>query len=64
MEDVFVETTGLYIFTKEVILKRRSRISENPVMLEVIMVGLMDINNPVVFEIANAIHEGNKKEVI
>lgn len=57
LEPLFVETTGLYIFTKDVIQNRRSRIGEHPFLLEVTPIEATDINNPIDFEIANAIHE-------
>lgn len=56
LDPLFVETTGLYIFNRNVIQKRRSRIGEKPFMLEVSPVEATDINNPIDFEIANAIH--------
>lgn len=56
LEVIYVETTGLYIFTKDVIQKRRSRIGEKPYMLEVSKIEAMDINNPIDFEIASAIY--------
>lgn len=55
LEPVLVETTGLYIFTRDVIQQRRSRIGENPFLLEVSKIEATDINNPIDFEIANAI---------
>lgn len=52
---LFVETTGLYIYTREVIQKNRSRIGNNPMLLEVSSIEAIDINNPIDFDIANAI---------
>ncbi|MBR4328932.1 MAG: acylneuraminate cytidylyltransferase family protein, partial [Candidatus Riflebacteria bacterium] len=52
---LFVETTGLYIYTKEVIQNNRSRIGDKPLLLEVSSIEAVDINNPIDFEIANAI---------
>lgn len=46
LEPIFVETTGLYIFTKNVIEERRSRIGYNPYLLEVSKVEACDINDP------------------
>lgn len=57
LDPFFVETTGLYIFTKEVIQNRRSRIGNKPFMLEVTSVEAIDINYPLDFEIANAIYK-------
>lgn len=56
LEPIYVETTGLYIFTREVIQNKRSRIGDNPFMLEVTSIEATDINNPVDFDIANAIN--------
>lgn len=56
LEPLFVETTGLYIFTKKVIQERRSRIGKTPYMLEVSPIEATDINNPIDFEIADAIY--------
>ncbi len=56
LQPLFVETTGLYIFTKSVIQEKRSRIGDRPYMLEVSTVESIDINNPIDFEIANAIY--------
>lgn len=56
LDPLFVETTGLYIFTKKVIQERRSRIGAKPYMLEVSAIEATDINNPIDFEIADAIY--------
>lgn len=56
LEPLYVETTGLYIFTKKVIQTKHSRIGECPFLLEVSPIEATDINNPVDFEIANAIN--------
>ena len=53
---IYMETTGMYIFTKDVITRLRRRIGEKPYMLEVSEVEATDINNPIDFEIANAIY--------
>lgn len=52
----YVETTGLYIFTKNVIQERRSRIGDKPYLLEVSKIESIDINDPIDFEIADAIY--------
>jgi CMP-N-acetylneuraminic acid synthetase len=46
----------MYIFTKDVITRLRRRIGEKPYILEVSEIEATDINNPVDFEIANAIY--------
>ena len=53
---LFVETTGLYIYTRDVIQQRHSRIGAHPYMVEVSKIESVDINDPVDFEIANAIN--------
>lgn len=57
LELMYVETTGLYIFTRDVIVNRHSRIGNNPFMLEVTTVEATDINNPIDFDIADAIRQ-------
>ena len=56
LKKLYVETTGMYIFTQNVIRNRRSRIGEHPYLLEMSKIEATDINNPVDFEIANAIY--------
>lgn len=56
LEPLYVETTGLYIYTKDVIQNRRSRIGEHPFMLEVDTIEAADINTPEDFMIADAIY--------
>ena len=55
LEPLYVETTGMYVYTKEVIRTLRRRIGNKPYMLQVSEIEAIDINNPVDFEIANAI---------
>lgn len=58
LQPLFVETTGLYIFTKDVIENKKSRIGNNPYMLEVSPIEAVDINHPIDFEMADAINAG------
>ncbi len=55
LEPLFIETTGLYIYKKDVIINMRRRIGSNPYMLVVDEIEATDINNPIDFEVANAI---------
>lgn len=57
LDPLFVETTGLYIYNRDVIQERRSRIGALPYMLQVSPIEATDINNLIDFEIANAINE-------
>lgn len=56
LEPLYVETTGMYVFTKNVIQNRRSRIGEKPYLQVVSVIEATDINNPDDFEIADAIY--------
>lgn len=56
LKPLFVETTGLYIFTKNVIQFNRSRIGDKPFMLEVSLIEATDINNPIDFVLADSIY--------
>ena len=62
LEPLYVETTGLYIFNKDVITKKHSRIGDNPYMLEVTPIEAIDINNPIDFEVASAIYNSIIKD--
>lgn len=56
LKPYYVETTGLYIFTQNVIQEKKSRIGDCPYLLEVSKIESTDINDPVDFEIADAIY--------
>ena len=53
---IYAETTGLYVYTRNVIDKRRSRIGAHPFMLEMSIIEAIDINEPMDFDIASAIY--------
>ncbi len=55
LEPIFVETTGLYIYKREVLLEKNTRIGSKPYLIEVSKIEATDINEPIDFEIANAI---------
>lgn len=56
---VYRETTGLYIYRRELILDKNRRIGENPYLLEVNKIEAMDINEPEDFMMADAIFNYN-----
>ncbi|MCC8153172.1 MAG: acylneuraminate cytidylyltransferase family protein [Tannerellaceae bacterium] len=56
LEPLYIETTGLYIYTNEVISILRRRIGNRPYLIEVDEIEATDINNPIDFEIANALY--------
>jgi CMP-N-acetylneuraminic acid synthetase len=51
----YIETTGMYVFTKGLAVTRR-RVGENPFLAEVSKIEAIDINEPIDFTIANAIY--------
>jgi len=54
LEPFYIETTGLYIFSRE-LAKLQRRIGDTPYLIEVSDIEAIDINEPADFEIANAI---------
>ncbi|HBT65405.1 MAG TPA: HAD family hydrolase [Ruminococcaceae bacterium] len=59
LEPLYIETTGLYIYSRELILKHNRRIGEKPYLIEVSEIEAVDINETSDFEIANAIFNSN-----
>lgn len=57
LEPIYVETNGMYVFTRRVITERKRRVGDCPYLLEVSEIEALDIDNPIDFEIANAINE-------
>ena len=52
LKPVYRETSGVYVFTKEVFLKYHRRIGMNPYVKEVSFKEAVDINNPEDFDLA------------
>jgi CMP-N-acetylneuraminic acid synthetase len=52
----YIETTAFYIYRSNIINDFDSRIGKNPFLIEVSKIEAIDINEPVDFEIANAIY--------
>lgn len=60
LEPMYAETTGLYIYHRELILNQNRRIGLRPYLIPVSKIEAVDINEPIDFEIANAIfNKGN-----
>ena len=55
MEPIYRETSGVYVFTKEVFEKYHRRIGVNPYIKNVSFKEAVDINNPEDFELAKAL---------
>jgi CMP-N-acetylneuraminic acid synthetase len=56
LELMYAETTGLYIYTKKLVLNHNRRVGERPYLIEVSKIEAVDINDLVDFDIANAIY--------
>ena len=54
LKPIYRETSGIYVFTRDVFLKYRRRIGNNPFIKEVNYKEAVDINNPEDFELAEA----------
>ena len=55
LDPLYVETSGLYIYSRELILKRNRRIGDNPYLLEISKIGALDIDTEDDFFICNAV---------
>jgi len=56
LDPIHTETTGLYIYTSELINERNIRIGESPYLIEISKIESTDVNEPIDFDIANAIY--------
>lgn len=63
LPDIFAETCGLYVYTKDLILQKGRRIGDNAKLIEVSKVEACDINTADDFVIANAIYNSSFKEI-
>lgn len=52
---MYSETTGLYIYTRDLIVNQNRRIGERPYLIPVSKIEAVDINERIDFDIANAI---------
>ena len=55
LKPIYQETSGIYVFTKEVYLKYKRRIGKKPFIKEVSYKEAIDIDNPEDFELAEAL---------
>ncbi|MDR0920951.1 MAG: acylneuraminate cytidylyltransferase family protein [Lactobacillales bacterium] len=56
LEPIYEETSGFYVFTKELAEKENRRVGHKPFLVEVSKIEASDIDNSIDFEIANAIY--------
>ncbi|MEH0876412.1 acylneuraminate cytidylyltransferase family protein [Pectobacterium cacticida] len=54
---VYVETTGLYVYTRDLILTKNRRIGSNPFLVEVSKIEALDVNEPIDFNIVDAVSD-------
>ena len=55
LEPLYAETCGLYIYSKDLILKQNRRIGDNPYLLEVSKIEALDIDTEDDFFVSNAV---------
>lgn len=53
---LYVETTGAYVYSRDLIWNRGRRVGDHPYLIKVDKIEAVDINDPVDFEIADAIY--------
>lgn len=56
LDAMFTETCGMYMYSRDLILKENRRVGHKPYLLEVSKIEALDINEPVDFEICNAVY--------
>lgn len=56
LEPYYCETCGMYMFSKELMQKENRRIGHRPYLLSVSKIEALDINEPVDFDICNAVY--------
>lgn len=55
LEPMYTETCGMYMYSRDLILNKNRRIGDNPFLVSVSKIEALDINEPVDFEICNAV---------
>lgn len=62
LEPLYTETTGMYIYKRELVLNKNRRVGDNPYLVEVSKIEAIDINDPIDFVIANACRDAAEEE--
>lgn len=62
LKKIYVETTGLYVYGRELILNKHRRTGDNPCLVEVTSEEAVDINEKIDFVLANAVYQQRVKE--
>ncbi len=58
---LYMETCGLYVYTRELIIEKQRRVGNTPYLIEVSKIEACDINEPIDFLIADAIFQARMK---
>jgi CMP-N-acetylneuraminic acid synthetase len=61
LEPIYAETTGLYIYSHDLIMNKDRRTGDNPYLAKVDKIEATDINEPIDFEIADAIFKERQR---
>lgn len=64
LDAMFLETCGLYAYTRDLILGRHRRVGDHPFLLEVSKIEGIDINDEIDFQVADAIHQTISRSVM
>lgn len=56
IDPLYCETCGMYVYSRDLILKENRRIGHNPCLIPVSKIEALDINEPIDFEICNAVY--------
>lgn len=62
LELMYTETCGMYMYSRDLILNKKRRIGYNPYLLKVSKIEALDVNEPIDFEICNAVYNALNKE--
>ena len=62
LEPYYCETCGMYMFSKELMQKEHRRIGHRPYLIPVSKIEALDINEPIDFDICNAVYNMFLKE--
>lgn len=64
LDVIYAETTGLYIYQHDLIEHHNRRTGDTPFLIEVDKIEATDINDPIDFEIANAIFKEKQRTTL
>ncbi|HRW20487.1 MAG TPA: acylneuraminate cytidylyltransferase family protein [Bacteroidales bacterium] len=56
LEEVYAETCGLYVYTRELIVEKNRRIGYSPKIIELSRIESVDVNNEFDFTVADAVY--------